>query len=75
MTNEVPDKNETATMSRRLLWRSKLLVVVGVALIMMATLPTGLQVSEPTLHATSAFFLILGAIVFVSGLLLHQRWK
>jgi len=59
-------------MSRRLSWRRNLLQVVGVTLIVMAGLPSGLQVSEPTLHATPAFFLTVGVLVLMSGLLMHQ---
>lgn len=60
--------DESAVLSRRLSRRWKLLQVLGAALIGLAGLIDWPHFSDPTVPATPILLLMLGIIVFVSGL-------
>ena len=59
---------ESAVLSRRLSRRWKLLQVLGAAVIALAGLIDWPHCSDPTVPATPTVLLMLGIIVFVSGL-------
>lgn len=61
-----------AVLSRRLSRRRKLIQILGAALIALAGVIDWLYVSDPTVPATLWFFLTLGIIVFVSGLVMQK---
>jgi peptidoglycan/LPS O-acetylase OafA/YrhL len=69
---EATSGEEPATVARRLSRRWKLLQVLGVALIALASLIDWPHYSDPTVPATPLFLLTLGVIVFIVGFVMQR---
>jgi hypothetical protein len=64
---ESPDE-QVATISRRLSLRWKVLQVIGAVLIALSVMIEWPVPSDPALPATQSYLLVLGVLVFVTGL-------
>ena len=68
---DTQSQDETAILTRQLSWRRLLLLLLGIVLIAMSVFGEYLRISESPIRDTELFFLYLGMLVFVSGLVME----
>jgi len=72
ISDTIRDSQEAA-LRRRLAWRRTLLEVLGIGLIVVGLMVNWPPSDDPSLPATRPFVILLGLLMFMSGMALKRR--